>query len=273
MTLVKCPDCGAQVSATAVVCMQCGFPLAGREDLAPPTRFDRAAHRNWLGVAAVAVGIVGVVVVGILAAVAIPRFTAAAKHAKEAEGEGLLKRVYALQNEYWAQHGTYAPTLEALKGVGWTEPEKLRYYTVEITSWEAADLCLQALPRPGSGVRPIRMRSIGYIEPGARCDAYGGDSTTVAADARRVMRRVHGGLSAWYEEHERRLPANDAELAEAYPSANDPDFIIGLTPMRYGGFCVHLAPRTQPPSPVLLSMDSGGNLYSGDGCTGQTISW
>jgi hypothetical protein len=180
--------------------------------------------------------------------------------------------VYALQNAYWDRHGSYAPSLEALKGVGWTEPEKPRYYTVEIVSWEAANLCLQAVPRPGARVRPIRMRAAGYIEPGARCDAYGGDSTTVAADARRVMRRVHGGLAAWYAEHER-FPANDAELAEAYPAASDPDFVIGVTPMRYGGFCVHLAPRTQPPSPVLLSMDGGGNLYSGDGCAGRTVPW
>jgi Tfp pilus assembly protein PilE len=272
MPMVSCPDCGAQVSSIAVVCPQCGFPMERANTFGIR---GRARAESGTGTA-IALGVAGFVVLGVLgimAAVSIPRFVAAAKQAQQAEGEGLLKRVYALENEYWTRHGSYAPSLEALKGVGWKEPVTLRYYTVEVTSWEAANLCLQALPRPGAKVRPLRLRAAGYVEPGARCDGYGGDSTTLAADARRVMRRVHGGLSAWYEAHDRRLPATDAELAEAYPAATDPDFVVGLTPMGNGGFCVHLAPRTQPPSPVLLSMDSGGNLYDGDGCAGRTVPW
>jgi Tfp pilus assembly protein PilE len=276
MPLVSCPDCGAQVSSSAAVCAQCGFPMR-RAEIARPTVGVRGRARaesgNGMAILMGLAAFAALLVLGIVAAIAIPSYRAAAKHAKQAEGEGLLKQVYALESEYWGQHASYAPTLEALKGVGWKEPEKLRYYTVEITSWEAANLCLQALPRPGAKVQPLRMRAAGYVEPGARCDGYGGDSTTVAADARRVMRRVHGGLAEWYDAHERRLPANDAELAEAYPGTSDPDFVVGLTPMGNGGFCVHLAPRTQPPSAVLLSMDSGGNLYAGDGCVGQTVSW
>jgi Tfp pilus assembly protein PilE len=271
MLMVNCPDCGAQVSTTAAVCGQCGFPLRGREDLGPPTRFDRAASRNRVGFAAAAVGIVGVVVLGLVAAIAIPRFAAAARQAKEGEGAMLLKRVYALQNAYWARHSTYAASLEQLKGVGWKEPEKLRYYTVEITSWKAADLCLQALPRPGSGVRPLRMRSAGYLEPGARCDAYGGDSTTVKDDALQALRGAYRGIRAWWYEHQR-PPETDAELREAYPAmVSDPGFVVGLTPMKYGGLCVHVAPRTQPPSAVTFSMDSGGNVYAGDGCGGTPV--
>jgi type IV pilus assembly protein PilE len=276
MPLANCPDCGAQLSPNATVCPQCGFPLRQAE-AARPTIGIRGRARAESGTGtAIFLGIVGfaaLLVLGIAAAIAIPRFSAAAKQAKQAEGEGLLRRVYALENEYFTRHGSYAPSLDSLKDVGWTEPPKLRYYTVEIASWEAANLCLHALPRPGAKVRPLRMRAAGYVEPGARCDTYGGDSTTVATDARRVMRRVHAGLSAWYEAHERRLPANDAELAEAYPSETDPDFVVTLMTTQYGGFCVNLAPRTQPPSPVLLSMDSGGNLYDGDGCAGKTASW
>ncbi|HVG43226.1 MAG TPA: zinc ribbon domain-containing protein [Longimicrobium sp.] len=268
MTLVKCPDCGAQVSSTAVVCMQCGFPLAGREDLGPPTRFDRAARRNRLTFAAGAVGIVGVVALGVVAAIVIPRVAAAASAAKEREGVELLKQVHALENTYWQKHGAYAPTLDALKGVGWKEPEKLRHYTVEITSWEAADLCLQALPRPGSGVRPIRMRSVGYVEPGARCDAYGGDSTTVKDDALRALREAYRGIAAWWQERQR-PPETDAELREAIVA--DPGFVIGLTPLSNGGMCVHVAPRTQPPSAVVFSLDIGGNVYAGDGCAGTPV--
>jgi len=271
MTMVKCPDCGAQVSSTAAVCGECGFPLRGREDLGPPTRFDRAAQRNWLSFGAASAGIVGVVVLGVLAAIAIPRFAAAARQAKEGEGAMLLKQVYALENAYWEKHGAYAPTLDALKGVGWKEPEKLRYYTVEITSWEAAALCLQALPRPGSGVRPIRMRSAGYLEPGARCDAYGGDSTTVKDDALRALREAYRGIAAWWQEHQR-PPETEAELREAYPATvHDPGFLVGLTRLSNGGMCVHVAPRTQPPSAVVYSLDIGGNVYAGDGCAGTPV--
>jgi Tfp pilus assembly protein PilE len=274
MALVSCPDCGAQVSSSATVCAQCGFPMR-RAEMARPTVGVRGRARKESGTgAAIALGIAAFVVLvmlGVGAAIAIPGFRAAAKQAKQAEGEGLLRQVYALENEYWTRHGSYAPSLEALKGVGWKEPEKLRYYTVEITSWEAANLCLQALPRPGAKVRPLRMRSAGYIEPGARCDAYGGDSTTVRDDARRLLGGVSHGIATWRWEH-KRVPADAAELEEAYPGlAHEPGFVLGLTPMTNGGLCVHLAPRTQPPSPVLFSLDGGGNVYEGDGCSGPPV--
>jgi hypothetical protein len=274
MPMVSCPDCGAQVSSAAVVCPQCGFPLR-RDALERPTVGVRGRVRKGSGTGiAIAMGIgafVVLVVLGTLGAIAIPRFSAAAKHAKEAEGEGLLRRVYALESAYWEKHGSYAPTLEALKGVGWTEPEKLRSYTVEIASWQAANLCLHALPRPGAKVRPIRMRAAGYIEPGARCDAYGGDSTTVRDDALRVLGDAYRGIRAWWYEHQR-PPATDAELREAYPAqVDDPGFVVGLTPLSNGGMCVHITPRTQPPSAVLFSLDSGGNVYAGDGCAGSPV--
>lgn len=272
MPLIPCPDCGTQVPDTALVCPQCGFPLRDYRAAQPAVGLRGRAPEGYgagilTGLAATAL----VLLLAILAAVAVPRFRAASREAKEAEGEGLLKQVYALQNAYWARHSTYAGSFEQLKSVGWQEPEQPRYFTVEIVAWQAANLCLHVLPRPGSGMRPIRMRSAGYMEYGARCDGYGGDSTTVAADARRKLMEVYRGMMEWRHER-KRVPATDAELAEAYPdAANDPDFVIGLTPMKYGGLCVHLAPRTRPPSAVAFSMDGGGNVYAGDGCAGAPI--
>jgi Tfp pilus assembly protein PilE len=272
MALVNCPDCGAQVSDTATVCPQCGFPLRDYRAAQPAVGLrGRAPEGYGAGILTGLAATVLVLLLAIIAAVAIPRVRAASRAAKEAEGEGLLKRAYALQNEYWGRHSTYAGSFEELKSVGWKEPEKPRYYTVEIVSWRAADLCLQALPRPGSGVRPIRMRSAGYVEPGARCDAYGGDSTTVKDDALQALRGAYRGIRTWWYEHQR-PPETDAELREAYPAmASDPGFVVGLTPMKYGGLCVHVAPRTQPPSAVAFSMDSGGNVYAGDGCGGTPV--
>ncbi|MFL5542981.1 MAG: zinc-ribbon domain-containing protein [Longimicrobiaceae bacterium] len=278
MPLIACPDCGAQVPADAVVCPQCGFPLR-REALeraaARHDRFGAASssnHRTTLIVGVVLVGgLFMVVVIGILAAIAIPRFTLAARRAKEQEGEGLLKQAYTTEMAYYADHGTYARTFEELKTAGWAEPPAPRYYSVEIASADSTDFCLHALPLPGAEVKPIRVGITGAMEHGARCGEYGGDSTTVAEEATQVLRDVYGGVRSWWYEH-KRPPASEDELVEAYPSLKtDPDFAIGLTPVGSGGMCVHIAPRATPPAPVVLSMDSGGNLYAGDGCSGSPV--
>jgi type II secretion system protein G len=60
-----------------------------------------------------------VVIIGILAALAIPRFTQASARAKEKEADGILKQIYTLQNAYYANNGTYAADGTALQTVGW----------------------------------------------------------------------------------------------------------------------------------------------------------
>ena len=60
-----------------------------------------------------------VVIIGILAALAIPRFTQASARAKEKEADGILKQIYTLQNAYYANNGTYAGNSTDLQTVGW----------------------------------------------------------------------------------------------------------------------------------------------------------
>jgi type IV pilus assembly protein PilA len=60
-----------------------------------------------------------VVIIGILAALAIPRFTQASARAKEKEADGILKQIYTLQNAYLANNGTYATQATDLQTVGW----------------------------------------------------------------------------------------------------------------------------------------------------------
>src|SRR5215212_1173944 len=60
-----------------------------------------------------------VVIIGILAALAIPRFTQASARAKEKEADGILKQVYTLENAYFANNGAYAATSADLQTVGW----------------------------------------------------------------------------------------------------------------------------------------------------------
>jgi len=70
-----------------------------------------------------------VVIIGILAAMAIPRFNMAAHDSKEKEADVLLKQVYTLQQAYYASHGTYAGNVTALETAGFTQPVGMRNYT------------------------------------------------------------------------------------------------------------------------------------------------
>jgi type II secretion system protein G len=70
-----------------------------------------------------------VVIIGILAALAIPRFSKASDRAKEKEADGVLKQVYTLQQTYYAQWGTYASSQTDLETVGFEAPTTLKNYT------------------------------------------------------------------------------------------------------------------------------------------------
>lgn len=69
-----------------------------------------------------------VVIIGILAAIAIPKFRVSAYKAKEKEAEVILKHVYSMQHAYHTQFGTYASTRTDLAAVGYQEPGLLAHY-------------------------------------------------------------------------------------------------------------------------------------------------
>jgi type II secretion system protein G len=110
-----------------------------------------------------------VVIIGILAALAIPRFSQASDRAKEKEADGIIKQVYTMQNVYHASNGRYATTVAELEEVGFEPPQadQLKHYTFN-TVVNAEDYCLTPTgtspthatrcinlgedPRDGSGV-------------------------------------------------------------------------------------------------------------------------
>jgi prepilin-type N-terminal cleavage/methylation domain-containing protein len=53
-----------------------------------------------------------VVIIGILAAVALPKFTGMSKAAKESEADPILKEVYTLQQAFYTRFNRYAPAAE-----------------------------------------------------------------------------------------------------------------------------------------------------------------
>lgn len=70
-----------------------------------------------------------VVIIGILTALAIPRYNVTAHQSKEKEADILLKQVYSLQLAYKSNTGVFANTETDLKVVGYAPPVGVKYYT------------------------------------------------------------------------------------------------------------------------------------------------
>jgi type II secretory pathway pseudopilin PulG len=285
MALMSCPDCGTQVSDTAVVCPQCGFPL--RRDMLARTSAGRAASGSntaAIVIGVVVAGLVMVVVIGILAALAIPRFAMATSRAREKEGEGLLKQAYTLENAYYANNGAYAPSLEELRSVGWVDPDSTRYYEVEIRLGPApSSICLEARVKRGADVQPLSMDSAGtiYHDEGCAGETLGEARTSAyqppaledvpgeggEAGARTLLREIYLGVVEYRAEH----GGDPTELSQVLRhvhftrATNENVLEVG----RSGGhLCVSASAKSGGHA---LSVDGEGRLYGGDACAGAVL--
>jgi prepilin-type N-terminal cleavage/methylation domain-containing protein len=72
-----------------------------------------------------------VVIIGIIAALAIPRFGVASYKTREKEADLFLNAVYKAQRSYYAMRGDYASTLPQLEQVGFN-PAVTRYYDIPV---------------------------------------------------------------------------------------------------------------------------------------------
>lgn len=70
-----------------------------------------------------------VVVIGILAAIAVPKFTLVGVRSREQEAILALSQVYRLQETYRVQHGYFASTMSELSEVGWAPPQ-LKHFSI-----------------------------------------------------------------------------------------------------------------------------------------------
>ena len=77
-----------------------------------------------------------VVIIGILAAIAIPKFSNASARSKEKEAEVILKQIYTMQETYRSERGAPATTIAFLTEVGFEAPDPLG---VKNYTWTAAD--------------------------------------------------------------------------------------------------------------------------------------
>ncbi|MGH7459307.1 MAG: type IV pilin protein [Longimicrobiaceae bacterium] len=111
-----------------------------------------------------------VVIIGILAAIAIPRFTTMAKESKQVEADPILKQIYTLQQTYRVQEGAYAPTIGELAGVGW-ESVSPKYFTIDETAsvGGGADFCA-VLTADHDDVESRAVDETGQLHRGSGCN-------------------------------------------------------------------------------------------------------
>jgi prepilin-type N-terminal cleavage/methylation domain-containing protein len=135
--------------------------------------------RNTQGFTLIELMIV-VVIIGILAAVALPKFSGMSKSAKEAEADPILKEVYTLQQAYYTRYNVFADETELAKNgfdinlsdIAQAE-EQGRYYYVDISATggtgPTATYCSAALLTTKGTANNLQTKSMGsdrVITPG-----------------------------------------------------------------------------------------------------------
>ena len=69
--------------------------------------------RNSRGITLIELMIV-VVIIGIIAALAIPRFMNTTARTKQVEAKGILKQIYTMERSWFQEHGSYTDDIAAL---------------------------------------------------------------------------------------------------------------------------------------------------------------
>ena len=99
-----------------------------------------------------------VVVIGVLASIAVPRFRDLARASKEAEAEPMLRQILTLEERHRAKDGSYTLNINALEG-GATLAAGGEYYTYSVAA-HASGLCIVATPTAAAAALGIQARSL-----------------------------------------------------------------------------------------------------------------
>jgi type IV pilus assembly protein PilE len=108
-----------------------------------------------------------VVIIGVLAAIAIPKFNGVTIRSREAEAPPILKQLYTLQERHYAATGEYATALNQLEG-GASNMTSGKYYSFSLASGSAAAYVACAAPLNLTlGLRAFRIDQTGDVTDGA----------------------------------------------------------------------------------------------------------
>jgi len=103
-----------------------------------------------------------VIIIGILASLAVPRFIDAAKRAKESEAASILGSIRASQMRYYLEHDAYTTTIGDLDLSLTANPTE--YYTYSALDGSDADENIgQAAARTDTGLTSYRIAENGTI--------------------------------------------------------------------------------------------------------------
>ncbi|HEX8451266.1 MAG TPA: prepilin-type N-terminal cleavage/methylation domain-containing protein [Longimicrobium sp.] len=104
-----------------------------------------------------------VVIIGVLAAIAIPKFANVSKAAKEAEAQPILKQLFTLQERFKQKNDEYASDIAQLEG-GTATFANAKYYTFQIDSGDGATYLACAQPTL-DGLRWFSINAAREITP------------------------------------------------------------------------------------------------------------
>jgi type IV pilus assembly protein PilE len=276
----RCPDCGTPVSPNAVVCPQCGFPIRPAQLPQGIGRIGGGSSSTKVVIAAVIVTVLlgGIVLIGIVAALAIPRFTAASQRAKEKQGEGLLKWAYVAEQTFHAQHGRFTGDVAELNSVNGPRVETgAHLYDLEVSAASDNELCLEAVSARGNAsLKALSMDQNGSIYHVAGCsgEPYLSVPTGSGGDegARQIMREVYESVQS-YKAARGQYPTQLTDVvAKVHDSPAGEEFRVMLVHAdETRGLCAAAVPRAPRSGLQAISVDESGKLYDGFTCSGTPI--
>lgn len=107
-----------------------------------------------------------VVIIGILAAIAVPKFNNVSRRSKEAEAAPVLKQLRTLQERYVQAEGIYAANVADLEG-GAVNFADGKYYSFSMGPATASTFVACAIPLDASlGLQSFRIDHAGNLGPG-----------------------------------------------------------------------------------------------------------
>lgn len=259
-----------------MVCPQCGFPIR-------QNAIGQPGRSGGSGTTAIVIGLVVggffvVMFIGVMAALAIPRFTQAANRAKEIEGETLLKSAYTAEQSYRAEYGAFTASEASLTGLARPSAAGPRRYTLQVSAASDRELCLEAVPKE-AGVRALSMDENGWIYRAAGCSGPPDYPTRTgrtggAGDegAIQMLHQLHEGIVQYRDAHDGKNPTVLADMiTRVHDTAAGTRYTLTVRRADEYGVCVAAMPRNPLSGLDALSVDQDGFIYGSPACTGSAI--